>query len=106
MPFKFIGCLIKSIASLGENAQGFNAFDLKEAKATWGFDPKGFFTTHAVSVGYSNCFLEAKDCKEGASNNEHGDLNVKGGTLADAQRVKMKSSILLDDMNTLVSLNT
>ena len=53
---QYIGPKIKSIASLGDISQGFNALERKEAKSNRGFTQKEVFKTHVIYVGYQYLF--------------------------------------------------
>ena len=47
-PFKIVDISIKSSSILAELARFFESFDMKEAKAISGFDPKGIFTSQSI----------------------------------------------------------
>jgi hypothetical protein len=50
MPFKIVDISVKISASMVEMVGLFDSFNMKEVKSLKGFDPKGVFISHMVSI--------------------------------------------------------
>jgi hypothetical protein len=64
---------MRGLTHLAETVELLNSFHLKEIEAFKGFNPKGTFSSHLYSIGYSSNFTRLPKFIEGIIDN---DLNT------------------------------
>jgi hypothetical protein len=72
-----MGFTMRIIKNLADITHGFSSFYWKEEYMVRGFDPKGIFKTHMISVNYNTYFLEVEEHVEGNRDNEDYDIEYR-----------------------------
>jgi hypothetical protein len=73
---------------------------LKRLNPKKGFDPKGIFSTHMVSIGYSLFFTRLDDIIEGVDENEYTYVKTKVRATTRKTTPKKKNKSTRDDAHT------